>query len=75
MSDDAKPIVPVNERPKPRQLRREDLRGLTPEEITAARKNGQLQDLLSGVKPPAAPAPPVETDKEKIARHLREGRS
>jgi hypothetical protein len=32
----------------PSQLTREDLKGMTPEQVNAAKKNGQLRDLLSG---------------------------
>lgn len=34
--------------PKPRQLTRENLKGLSAEQINAARENGQCADLLSG---------------------------
>jgi len=34
--------------PKPRQWSRDQLKGATPDEINAARENGQLRSLLEG---------------------------
>lgn len=36
---------------KPEQLTREQLKGLSAEEINAARLGGHLEDLMKGVKP------------------------
>ncbi len=72
---DHEPVIPLSERVKPQQLTRSDLKGLTAEEINQARMAGQLEDALSGKKPAPPTSPPVESDTEKVARLLREGRS
>ena len=49
-------IIKFRPEGKPEQLRREDLKGMSPEDINRAREGGHLADLLAGKKP--APAEP-----------------
>jgi hypothetical protein len=73
MSD--RPVKKFEPDPVPEQLTREQLKGMSPDEINRARRGGHLRDLLAGKKPepPAPPAPAPDPTTQRVAELLRKG--
>lgn len=57
-------------KPRVEQLSKQDLNGLTSEEIDAARRGGHLADLMHGVKPAPIPPAPTSDPVKDLAREI-----